>query len=384
MKMNKGQEKALEIVSERYHAGEKYATIAGWAGTGKTFVTSKFIEKEKLAESEYVVATFTGKAAQVQQQRGQLNARTLHKLLYQSIKTKDGFIHRPHPVGTLEEMGLKLIVVDEVSMVPKPIIQQLLRHGIFCLFLGDKGQLPPIGDSNGILDEPHAILDEIMRQKDGNTIPLWAEKVRQGRRFKWENDDFVKIVNQEDVVDGMYTWADQIICFTNATRNRINKEIRDMKGFTTPYPQEGDKVIAIRNNWDRTNAGGHAWVNGTIGYAANVKVLANNGILGNPMKMDFKPDFDDIPFFDVPIDGNPFYGHAPIDTGRMKGAKRPEVIDFGYCITTHKSQGSEYDKVLLFEEDWRIDQLIQILYTAGTRAKSRLVVVRKKYNSFFL
>lgn len=384
MTMNIGQKLALETVIKRYEDGEAYATIAGWAGTGKTYVTSKIIETLGLDESEYQVATFTGKAAQVQQQRGQRNAITLHKALYQSIKTKDGFIHRPFRVGVEHLEQIKMFIVDEVSMVPKPIIEQLLKHKIFCLFLGDKGQLPPVGEGNGILDHPHAVLTEIMRQADGNTIALWAEKVRQGRRFKWENDDFVKIVDQKDVVTGMYQWADQILCFTNATRHRINNEMRQIKGFTSPEPQEGDKMIAVRNNWERQNASGFSWVNGTIGTVSNVEVIANNGVIGNPMRLDFMPDYDDIPFFNVPVDGNPFYGYAPVDTAKAKGTKRPEILDFGYAITVHKSQGSEYNNVLLFEENWRIDQLVQILYTGGTRARLRLVVVRKPRGSFFL
>ena len=385
VELNKKQAEGLETVVKKYQMEDDSAIVSGFAGTGKSFLVSKIIDKLGLAEGEYATATFTGKAAQVQQQKGQHNARTLHKLLYNSFKTKDGFVHTPKKVGDEALAKLKLIVVDEFSMVPENIIRALEQHKIFIIYLGDPAQLPPIGQANSVMQrEPDVFLDEVMRQADGNSIVEWSMKVREGKRFKWENDDFVQIIDQKDVVSGMYTWADQILCFKNATRNRINQEMRQILGHSGPIPQEGEKMIVTKNNWERLSLGGHSWVNGMIGYVSNITELGNHGPVGNPLKVDLRPDFDGAPFFNVPIDGNPFYGFAPLDTGRMRGEGRPEVIDFGYCITTHKSQGSEYDKVMLFEEDWRIDQLVQILYTAGTRARLRLLIVRKPHGSFFL
>lgn len=382
--LNKTQDIGLKEVVSRYNASEKYATIAGYAGTGKTYLTRAIIDSLGISSFEYDVATFTGKAALVLQQNGFHNAMTLHKLLYNSVRLPDGkFIHRAKPVGDKTLRGLKVIIIDEISMVPNTILTQAAKHGIFIISLGDPFQLPPIGEDNGLLRNPHVFLEEIMRQAEGNSIIEWSMKVREGRRFKWENDDNVQVVELEDVVDGMYHWADQIICATNRTRKGINSFMRQSLGFTNVLPQDGDKIIAVKNNWDRVHSEGFAWVNGTIGTVDNVVYGEDRGLFGQTFSADVTPDYVDIPFFGVSMDGNPFKGNPPMETGTGRGPKI-EQVDFGYAITTHKSQGSQYPKVLLFEEDWRSDQALQMLYTGGTRAQEKLVVVKKKNNSFFL
>lgn len=86
---------------------------------------------------------------------------TAHRLLYKSIQKKDGtFVHIPKDHL---DIGCNIVVVDEVSMLPKHMWDLLLTHGIFVIACGDPGQLPPIGEENGILDNPDIFLDEIMR-----------------------------------------------------------------------------------------------------------------------------------------------------------------------------------------------------------------------------
>lgn len=381
--LNKTQESGLRTVLARQSTGEKYATIAGYAGTGKTYLVRAIIDAMGISDFEYDVATFTGKAALVLQQNGFHNAKTLHKLLYNSVRLRDGsFIHRAKPVGDESLANLRVIIIDEISMVPNAILTQAAKHGIFIIALGDPFQLPPIGEDNGLLRNPHVFLEDIMRQAEGNSIIEWSMKVREGRRFKWENDANVQIVELDDVVDGMYHWADQIICATNRTRKGINNFMRQSLGYTDTLPENGDKIIAIRNNWDRVHTEGYAWVNGTIGTVSNVSYGDNHPMFGQKFYGDVTPDYIDIPFMGVTMDGNPFNGNAPFENSG-KGPK-VEAVDFGYAITTHKSQGSQYPKVLLFEEDWRSDQALQLAYTGGTRAQEKLVVVKKRRNSFFL
>lgn len=380
--LNAAQDKGLKEVLERYKLGEKYATIAGYAGTGKTYLVRAIIDAMGLSAWEYDVATFTGKAALVLQQNGFHNAMTLHKLLFNSVRLPDGaFIHRAKPVKDKSLANLKVIIIDEISMVPNAILAQAAKHGIFIIALGDPFQLPPIGEDNGLLKNPHVFLKDIMRQAEGNSIIEWSMKVREGRRFKWENDANVQIVELDDVVDGMYHWADQIICATNKTRKSINSFMRRDLGFTNVLPENGDKIIATRNNWDRVHTEGYAWVNGTIGTIQNVVYGEELPLRGQKFVADVVPDYLDIPFMGVEMDGNPFKGMEPME---VLGKKKIESVDFGYAITTHKSQGSQYPKILLFEEDWRSDQALQMLYTGGTRAQEKLVVVKKRRNSFFL
>lgn len=104
---------------------------------------------------------YTGKAAQVLRNKGNPGAMTAHRLLYKSIQKKDGtFVHIPR-----DELNsdCDIVVVDEVSMLPKPMWNLLLSHGVYVIACGDPGQLPPIGEENGVLENPHIFLDEIMR-----------------------------------------------------------------------------------------------------------------------------------------------------------------------------------------------------------------------------
>ena len=99
------------------------------------------------------------------QKKGNKNVSTLHKLLYESFPKPDGgFYRRPKPA-----LGYKIIVVDEVSMVPKSLIDLLFSHkDLYILCLGDPMQLPPISkeEDNHLLDKPDIFLDKIMRQAE--------------------------------------------------------------------------------------------------------------------------------------------------------------------------------------------------------------------------
>lgn len=131
------QEQALRECLRRYKSGELYTVIAGYAGVGKTTLINFIISVLDLDEMQVAYIAYTGKAAQVLRNKGCFNAMTAHRLLYKSIQKSDGsFIHIP--LDSLP-MGLKLIVVDEVSMLPKPMWDLLLSHRIHVLAAGDPG-----------------------------------------------------------------------------------------------------------------------------------------------------------------------------------------------------------------------------------------------------
>lgn len=162
MILTRKQEEGLKIAVERHRAHEKYTVIAGYAGTGKSTLVKFIIEAINVEPSKVCYATFTGKAAQVLAKKGNKNAMTLHKLLYNSIPRKGGgFMRIPK-----DRLDYTIIVVDEISMAPKSIINMLFRHNVYVICLGDPFQLPPIEkeEDNHLLDNPHIFLDEIMRQ----------------------------------------------------------------------------------------------------------------------------------------------------------------------------------------------------------------------------
>lgn len=119
------------------------------------------VEALDVAPEQIAYASFTGKAAEVLRKKGNPNAMTMHRLLSDSVpRPAGGFMHKPKPA-----LGFTIVVVDEVSMVPKSLMDQLFKHKVYVICLGDPFQLPPIDtdEDNHLLDHPHIFLDEIVR-----------------------------------------------------------------------------------------------------------------------------------------------------------------------------------------------------------------------------
>ena len=197
------------------------------AGTGKSTLVKFIIAALHLNPDEDVVyCTFTGKAATVLRHKGCPNAMTAHKLLYYSKRLANGkFIFRPKPA--IEECP-SLIIVDEISMLPKEIWDLLLKHKIHVIACGDPEQLPPVSkdSDNHVLDNPHIFLDEIMRQAEESEIIQLTMAIRQDKYVNEYRGKEVQVITEDDVVDGMYHWADQILVATNRKRLEINNFMR--------------------------------------------------------------------------------------------------------------------------------------------------------------
>lgn len=392
MVLTEKQELGIKEIVDRHRNKEKYTVISGYAGTGKSTLVKYAIEALNVEPKKVAYATFTGKAAEVLRKKGNENACTLHKLLYDSIPLPGGGFFRK-PKAKLE---VEIIVVDEVSMVPKSMIDMLLGYKVYIIFLGDPFQLPQIdkNEENSLLLSPHIFLDEIMRQAEDSEIIQLTLKIRQGEDLKPFQGKEVQILPKKTLSTGMMTWADQIIVGTNNTRHYINSQMREMLGFSG-LPQDGEKMICLRNYWNCCNEEGDALVNGTT------------GIIKNPCESFrrippfIKNDRRDLPTIIgnfIPEDGQDFgsiemdkdmimKGQKCIDwrvayqLGKMKnkiGDIVPKEFAFAYAITCHKSQGSEWSKVLVLEEPFPYDKTehARWLYTACTRASEKLVLVR--------
>ena len=276
-------------------------------------------------------------------------------------------------------------------MLPKEIWDLLLSHKIHVICLGDPFQLPPIGEDNQVLYNPHIFLDEIMRQAQESEIIRLTMDIRNGKPLNLFKGNEVQVIDQKDMVGGMYGWADQIIVAKNATRRNINSAMRKMLfNVDDDAPVEGDKIICLRNDWETVTEAGDVLVNGTIGTLNNIQLNKNHPFLKPQMIADFLPD--DYSELDLAISPHDLYfrnlniDHKLLTTGeptvtdknfkRFPKGMRPLTFDYGYCITCHKAQGSEYDKVLVLEEFLRGSDHDRWLYTAATRAKEKLVIVR--------
>ena len=396
MELNEKQKNGLTLALQRYKNKEKYTVIAGYAGAGKSTLVRFIIEELKtygVKETDVCFACFTGKAAQVLLKKGNKNVITLHKLLYKSIpKESGGFVRIPNP-----SIPYKIVVVDEVSMAPKTLMDLLFKHNVYVICLGDPFQLPPVDkkEDNHLLDAPHIFLDEIMRQAQESEIIQLSMAIRENRPIEAFQGKEVQILNKEELNTGMLTWADQILVATNATRVSINAQMRKLLNFGE-QPQDGDKIICLRNYWDCFSDSEEPLVNGTIGILKDsfltkrylpriVKsidglshidlimgdFISDSGMYFHSLEMDKKM----IDIGEFSLDWKTVY---QLNRNPKTRDIPPLEFTYGYAITCHKAQGSEWDKVLVIEEKFPFDKIehARWLYTAVTRSSEKLVLVR--------
>lgn len=389
MELTNKQEQGLKIAIQRYRDGEKYTVISGYAGTGKSTLVKFIISALDIDEDDVCYAAFTGKAAQVLLKKGNPNVRTLHKLLYKHIPKRDGgFIKVPYP-----SIDFKIVIVDEVSMAPASLMSLLFSHNVHVICLGDPFQLPPIDktEDNHLLDHPHIFLDEIMRQEAESEIIRLSMAIRNFELFPNQIGKEVQVLRRGELNTGMLTWADQILVGTNKTRVAINNEMRALLG-RGENPEDGDKIICLRNYWDTFSNEENPLVNGTIGYIQNSfntfrvfpKYLYPNQIF--ILQGNFISDSGDT-YEGLEMDKHMILtGEQCVDwktAAKIRSSKKyrdalPMEFTYGYAITTHKAQGSEWDKVLIIEERFPFDNIehARWLYTAVTRSAQKLVLLR--------
>lgn len=392
MELTIPQQKGLNIALERHLHNEKFVVISGYAGTGKTTLVKFIIEALDVEETKVAYATFTGKAAEVLRKKGNKNAMTLHRLLYDSFpRPGGGFIRVPKKM-----LEYTIIVVDEVSMVPKTMIDMLLAHKVFVIFLGDPFQLPMIDkkEEHGLLTTPHVFLDQIMRQEEESEIIRLTMKIRNGESIDYSNGEEVKVIPKSDLVTGHLLWADNIICATNAVRHNVNKQMRKLLGYEGDL-QSGEKIIVKRNYWEDCNEDGDALVNGTIGIVQHPfeSIIQLPGYIKNDRHRipiiiaEFEPEGGKS-FGTIDFDKDYILNETPCvdwrvayQIGKLRnklGDILPKQATYGYALTCHASQGSEWDKVLVLEESFPFDKKehARWLYTACTRASEKLVLMR--------
>lgn len=392
MELTKKQEEGLKIAVARHKSREKYTVISGYAGTGKSTLVRFIIDALDVDKDKVAYATYTGKAAEVLRKKGNPNAMTLHRLLYDSIPRQGGgFIRIPK-----KQLDYDIVVVDEVSMVPKTMVDMLLAHRVYILFLGDPGQLPQIDkkEAHNLLDHPHVFLDEVMRQAAESEIIQLTMKIRNGEDIPFMHGKEVIVAPKAELVTGHLTWADIIICATNKTRHNMNRQKRELLGYSGVL-QTGERIIVKRNYWEDCDEDGNALVNGTVGTVANpyesfvrIPSYVKNDRRDLPLiGCIFTPDGGKS-FDTFEIDKDYLLKEEPCVDWRVSyqlGKLKPKIGDilpkqatYGYALTCHAAQGSEFDKVLVIEESFPFDKVEhqRWLYTAATRAAEKLVLVR--------
>lgn len=351
------------------------------------------VEALNIDEERVCYCAFTGKAAEVLKKKGNKNVCTLHRLLYDHVpRPAGGFFRKPKP-----KIDYDVVVVDEVSMAPKSLMDLLLKHKVYVICLGDPFQLPPIDkdEDNHLLDHPHIFLDEIVRQEADSEIIQLTMKIRNQEPIDFYNGNEIKVIPYSELNTGILLWGDQVLTATNAKRQSINNQMRALNGRTGD-PQDGDKVICLRNYWEEFSENGDPLVNGTIG------ILQNSFQSWRELPKFIRSDIKkfDLLIGDLVIpETQDMYTLTEMDRqmiitgekccdwrlsyqlGKLRpthGEIVPKEFAYAYAITCHKAQGSEWSKVVILEERFPFDKTehARWLYTACTRASEKLVLVR--------
>ena len=342
------QQAAVDMAVKSVKDKKPVFRLGGYAGTGKTTVARHIVEELKGC----MPCAFTGKAAYRLTQKG-IHAQTIHKTIYDCRDGKT-FTRKPYVDGDW-------FLIDEGSMVSAPIWNDLLSYGKPIVMLGDPGQLEPVGKDPRLMHKADVVLDQIHRQAEGNGIIQFATDIRLDKFWldpNIEYTDEVELHHGENPTVRNLRWADIILCGFNATRMKMNKVIRSTRGHTGLL-NPGEKIIVLNNNRD------FGVFNGQI---LTVESLSND----KGRTVTAKCVNDEGWKVEMPLYKEQF-GHKSIDARGIADSSTMVLADYGYCITVHKSQGSEWDKVLVIDEQlekcweakrWR--------YTAITRAAKEL------------
>lgn len=352
------QEKALQAAGAWMKQKQKTQLfrLFGYAGTGKTTIAKHLGDGIKV-----LFAAFTGKAAFVLRQKGCVGASTLHSLIY-FTKERDGALHfklnKESPVRRVD-----LLIVDECSMVDSALARDILSFKTPVLVLGDPAQLPPPSGAGAFTQHtPDILLTEIHRQALENPILAAASAVRAGGGLTVGDFGALKVLGRggtrlRDLID-----HDQIICGLNRTRVSMNAAIRKaVLSTTSPFPLRGDRLICTRNN------AALGLFNGAIFTVLGVG-SAEDGFM-----LELKSE-DDGAEKRVFVREEFFSGG--VETLPVWIRKQSAEFTYGYAITAHKAQGSQWDRVAILDESavFREDRN-RWLYTALTRAAKEATVL---------
>ena len=347
------------------------------------------IEAIGLKETEYVAMTYTGAAALVMRRKGFTSAKTIHSSMYEPVfeyyrdfetnkkKRIKKFIWKPL------DPSIKLICIDEASMVGERIKKDILRQGRKVLCCGDLNQLPPVKDIPAFLNKEKDdifYLTKIMRQEEGSPIVQIADRVLHGQAVMPGNyGNIVLAITRKDFWDNIYDIIKHygiVICGKNVTRDSINEYVRNkIYQYDSPMPHRGEKLICRQNDW-HIDVDGINLVNGLYGTATSTPTICSFADMS--FKMDFTAEFMTQPFTDLMCDYEYFI--SDYNTRRKMKEEytstsgRLQKFEYAYAITTHVSQGSQFSTGVYMEE-YLPNSGTKLNYTGITRFSDKCIYV---------
>lgn len=337
-----------------------YFYLAGLAGTGKTHTAKYFAEQ---VDGLVLYAAFAGKAALQMQKAGCHGASTIHSLIYKPIVDKDGNVKFTlNGESVLGEAAL--LIVDECSMVNEEIGSHIMSFGVPVLALGDPAQLPPVeGAGYFTSGKPDAMLTQIHRQAKGNPIIELAHMVRNKDLPEMGSYGDCRIVSKLKSTDLLE--HDQVLVGRNLTRTKLNDKIRGMLNYEGDEPQKTERLICLKNDKDKGIFNGGMFTVDEVIQRYKFKTSF----------ISMKVASSDFPLkTTVKVHRSFFDGSSAPNWKTLVGSQE---FDYGYAITVHKSQGSQWDTNLIYDESWCFrDDKWRWLYTSITRSAERFTWYR--------
>lgn len=398
MQFSPQQDKALLAVNEWLKDPDSQLfRLFGYAGTGKTTLAKHLAQG---VTGGVLFAAFTGKAAHVLQTKGCEGASTIHSLIYrpvdksrkileeleaklaelkardpdeqdldeearllQALKAERENLRRPFFHLNLESpvREAALVVVDECSMVDTAMAHDLLSFGTKVLVLGDPAQLPPVAGGGYFTEHaPDFMLTEIHRQAADNPIIAMATKIRGARMPTYGQYGDSCVVSSFDMQ--MALAADQILVGKNVTRKKLNARIRTQLGRSSAEPEPGDRIVCLQNNHQEGLLNGALW---------EVQGVTKHKVSPDIASLHIKSEDTGA---NVEVDAFLHYFRGQEPAFHQRGYA--DHFDYGYALTCHKSQGSQWGSVLVLDEsDAFRENKWRWLYTAVTRAADKVSVV---------
>lgn len=395
--LTKGQAEGLEMAKKiaSTHIGRPaIGVLAGYAGVGK----STLIAEVAREIGEVVVITPTGKAALRVTEATGLPALTLHRWQYKPHEdpSNGGVFFSLRAAEEIHKPSSNLVVIDEASMVNaetwEDIHQVCSLIGCNILCVGDPFQLPPVTNSKeyfSLLDpgfnyDMRVELTEIVRQALDNPIIKSSMQVRNGKSMdaifsipRVLDRDFLNKCNETISSGGV------VVCHTNAMRHLLNEKIRKSKGYSDAI-QSGEPLLVLKNNYKINRYNGEiikfeGWQSlGDREYEIydNWKNLTQKGHFGRT-----EVEHDEVIMSPEAI-------HGKLENLTLKSIEKVAQYqcgrhlsylhcNFGYTLSLHRAQGSEWKNVLVvLEKSINVETRDgkKFLYTALTRAKENVCI----------
>ncbi len=207
------------------------------------------------------------------------------------------------------------------------------------------------------------MLTEVHRQAADNPIVRLSMLIREGGRLAPGKYGESRVISRDLIDAEQVTAADQVLVGLNRTRRGYNRRIRALLGHAGTVPEAGDKLVCLKNDRKKGLLNGSLWSVQTVGGVRRRKirmtVMPEEDGAHKPLRIGVLPEF--------------FTSEEEIPYALRRDS---DEFDYGYALTVHKAQGSQWDRIVLFDESGAFrDYRDRWLYTGVTRAAESLTVV---------